>query len=67
MSSLGIDQGWCSHPGHAPPISQDPEVGTPKPQNPHRKRMEFGGEDGVQEALPLEPTVPLHLEDLKGF
>ena len=52
--------------GHAPTISQDPEVVTPKPQNPHRRRMEFGGEDDVQEALPLEPTVPLHLEDLQG-
>ena len=28
--------------------------------------MEFGGEDDVQEALPLEPTVPLHSEDLQG-
>ena len=53
-------------PGHAPSIPQDPEVGTPKPQNPHRRRMEFGGEDDVQEALPLEPTVPLHPEDLQG-
>ena len=55
-------------PGHALPLSQDPEVGTPKPQNPCRRRMEFGGEDDVQEALPLEPTVPLHPEDLpRGF
>ena len=30
-------------PDCAPPIPQDPEVGTPKPQNPHRRRMEFGG------------------------
>ena len=53
-------------PGHAPPIPQDPEVGTPKPQNPHRRRMEFGGEDDDWEVLPLEPTVPLHSEDLQG-
>ena len=53
-------------PGHAPPIPQDPEVGTPKPQNPHRRRMEFGGEEDDQEALPLEPTVPHHSEDLQG-
>ena len=53
-------------PGHAPPIPQDQEVGTPKPWNPHRRRMEFGGEDNDQEALPLEPTVPHHSEDLQG-
>ena len=53
-------------PGHAPPIPQDPEVGTPKPQNPHRRRMEFGGEDDDKEVLPLEPTAPLHSEDLQG-
>ena len=53
-------------PGHAPPIPQDPEVGTLKPQNPHRRRMEFEREDDVQEALPLEPTIPLHPEDLQG-
>ena len=41
-------------------------MGTLKPQNPHRRRMEFGGEDDVQEALPLEPTVSLHPEDLQG-
>ena len=53
-------------PGHAPPIPQDPEVGIPKPQNPCRRRVEFGGEDDIQEALPLESTVSLHLEDLQG-
>ena len=47
-------------PGHAPPIPQDLEEGTPKPRNPCRRRMEFGGKDDDQEALPLEPTVPLH-------
>ena len=53
-------------PGHAPPIPQNPEVGTLKPWNRHRRRMEFGGEDDVQEASPLEPTVSLHPEDLQG-
>ena len=53
-------------PGCAPPIPQYPEAGTPKPKNPCRRRMEFGGEDDVQEALPLEPTVSLHPEDLQG-
>ena len=53
-------------PGHAPPIPQDPEVGTLKPWNTHRSRMEFGGEDNNWEVLPLEPTIPLHSEDLQG-
>ena len=65
MSLWESIRGVCT-PGHAPPIPQDPEVGTPKPQNPHRRRMEFGGEDDDQEALPLEPSVPLHSEDLQG-
>ena len=46
-------------PGHAPSIPQDL-------WNPCRRRMEFGGEDDIQEALPLKPTVPLHPEDLQG-
>ena len=53
-------------PGRAPPISQDPEVGTLKPWNPRRRRMEFGWEDDIHESLSLEPTVPLHPEDLQG-
>ena len=53
-------------PGHAPPIPQDPEVGTLKPQNPCRRRMEFGGKDDDWEVSPLEPIIPLHSEDLQG-
>ena len=47
-------------PGCAPPIPQDPEVGTLKPQNPHRRRMEFEAEDDVQDDV-------LHPEDLQGI
>ena len=54
-------------PGHAPPIPQDPEVGTLKPWNPHRRRMESGGQDDVQVSLPSDPTEPLHPEDLQGI
>ena len=54
-------------PGCAPPIHQDPEAGTPKPQNPHRMRMKFGVEDDIQVFLPPDPTEPLHPEDLQGI
>ena len=54
-------------PGHAPPIPQDPEVGTPKPQNPCRKGMGVGAEDDVQVFLPPDPIGPLHPEDLQGI
>ena len=53
-------------PGCAPPIPQDPEVGTPKPQNPHRRRMEFGEENDDQVTLPLKTVEPLHSDDLQG-
>ena len=33
---------------------------------PTEGEWSLGGKDDVQEALPLEPSVPLHSEDLQG-
>ena len=64
--SLGIDQG-CVHTRSCSTHFPRFRSGNSKTLEPPQKENGVGGKDDVQEALPLEPTVPLHPEDLQGI
>ena len=63
--SLGIDQG-CVHTRLCSTHFPRSRSRNPKTSESPQKENGVWGEDDVQKALPLESTVPLHLEDLQG-